>query len=954
MIFFEMHKVFNLTDDGHYAQATLYLMQFLGDNAADVRQQAAEQIRLVPGWFTTAVDQYQQSTNQDTLDQLLHARRELCRLLEGISPQILPNFWNVLLVHFYTKVAQSGIRNLPRCLEDEDLLQRYLLELQTLTPHDPRYYTFFLAAALLGQNFELPLPTSLDAVPDWALEWHLDALLEYPHIFLTPAAIDQFIEHLTGMTGMLHQYIFADGSTLNGTDRARRILKCFDRSLAYVQTYFSNCYLKKLFMQRADLVTAGQLLDGGITLIACVPECNPERRLKLGIYMTSFTPYTESYFLLSHFEHLDRQRFEIVLYTHEIRGSNFEQRCFNSADSVVKLDVTAGLQLAVDRIRNDQLDIMVFGQNITAVNNYSARVAAYRVARIQVASICSPVSTGYSQIDVMLASTWNEPSPGAQSNYSEYLCRIPGSLSYYSYQYDDKPATAEFSRQGFGIPESALLFMSAANHYKIMPELSRAWGAILAKAPNSMLLLLPFSPAWGTWHDEYKKLPLKTRLEQDLAAYGVAPDRLVIVPAVPTRADVHRIMALGDIYLDSYPFSGGCSMIEALIACLPPITWCGLAGRSQYGASALRMVGLDQLIADSAEAYIDLAVALAGDAAWRQAVRQRLLQAAADNLPPYFATKPFAGRVGAALEALVAAYRQQGQLRLEQSFDELAAELQQSGPYTAQLTRCLDGAALATSLLMPLFYDQEREAPFRLLEVGAGSGLRALPFVRQGWQADLFEPDQRFTALLEANTAEFRDRCRVLQAAVSAAAKAEVRLYYSKTPGLSSLEASPVDETVAAPMVSNQHLADYCVQQDIRSLDLLLIDAAGHDGNVLASLDLALVRPQLIVLGFDTRFAQQSLQKLNALLFEMRQQGYRSVVCWYALAAAGAGTASNKRLHALTPGTLPGIKPGGPLGGSIIFCQEADTRVLMALLSLVERSRCHSNPGERYGIADQF
>lgn len=938
-----------LVNNRQYAQAALCLMQLLGHDAPEVRQQAAEQIRQVPGWFEAAVEQYQQETDQDTLSRLLHARRELCSLLEAVNPQVLPNAWNILLVQCHAKVAQSGIRNLPRSQEDEAQLQRYQAELKNVNPQELRYYPFFMATALLGQSFELQRPPSLEAIPDWALEWHLDTLLEYPHIFLTPTSIDHFIDHLDGMTKMLHHFILTDGQTINRSERARAVLKCFDRSLAYVQTYFSTRYLKQLFLQRADLITVGQILDGGITLAADLPEQSVNRRIRLGIYMTSFMAYTESYFLLSHFEHLDRQRFEVLLYTHELRDSNFEQRCFEAADGVVQLDPAAGLQHAVERIRNDQLDIILIGQNITAVSNYSARLASYRLARIQVAAICSPVSTSYSQIDVMLASTWNEPSPGAQSNYSEYLCRIPGSLSYYSYQYDDKPATVQCNRQTFGVPESAVLFVSAANHYKIMPELSLAWGKIMARTPNSMLLLMPFSPAWGSWHDEYKKLPIKTRLEQDLAVHGVNPNRLIIVPAVPARADVHRIMDLGDIYLDSYPFSGGCSMVEALIACLPPITWCGLSGRSQYGASALRMVGLDQLITDSEEAYIDLAVSLAGNAEYRQSVKQRLQLLAAGNPPPYFDTRLFASRVGAGFEALFTGYHKRGQRRLEKTFDELAASLQQSGPYSAQLSCCLDGAALTTSMIVPLFQGQRHQTTPRFIEVGAGSGLRALPLLRQGWLADLFEPDQRFKTLLEANTAAFGERCRLLQQAVSSTTKDEVRLYFSKSPGLTSLEASPLDEIIAAPTVPSLRLADYCEQQDISELELLLIDAAGHDGSVLASLDLNVVRPQIMVLAFDTRFTQQSVQKLEALLAVTRQQGYKSIVCSY----AGGAAREEKYLYALTVDKIPDDRANGFLNGNIIFCHADDKRVVMALLSLVEQSRCHVNPGERYGITNQ-
>jgi protein O-GlcNAc transferase len=57
---------------------------------------------------------------------------------------------------------------------------------------------------------------------------------------------------------------------------------------------------------------------------------------------------------------------------------------------------------------------------------------------------------------------------------------------------------------------------------------------------------------------------------------------------------------------------------------VPVVTLAGEPHMSRVGATILRNAGLDELIASSAEDYVNKAVALAGDAARRSALRASL------------------------------------------------------------------------------------------------------------------------------------------------------------------------------------------------------------------------------------------------------------------------------------------------------------------------------------------
>ena len=70
-----------------------------------------------------------------------------------------------------------------------------------------------------------------------------------------------------------------------------------------------------------------------------------------------------------------------------------------------------------------------------------------------------------------------------------------------------------------------------------------------------------------------------------------------------------------DIILDTAPYNGGLTTCDALYMGVPVITLKGKTHGSRYGATILAAAGLQQLVADSMEAYIAKAAGLAEDAA---------------------------------------------------------------------------------------------------------------------------------------------------------------------------------------------------------------------------------------------------------------------------------------------------------------------------------------------------
>src|SRR5205807_9246720 len=115
-------------------------------------------------------------------------------------------------------------------------------------------------------------------------------------------------------------------------------------------------------------------------------------RLRLGILAAHFMPQTETYATLPVYRDLDRTKFEVILFATTQGNHPLERYCAQFADRFVLLPPQLGLQLQT--IRAADLDLVFLGTNTTAVPNDITLLALHRLARIQVAGVCSCTTTG--------------------------------------------------------------------------------------------------------------------------------------------------------------------------------------------------------------------------------------------------------------------------------------------------------------------------------------------------------------------------------------------------------------------------------------------------------------------------------------------------------------------------------------------------------------------------------
>jgi predicted O-linked N-acetylglucosamine transferase (SPINDLY family) len=93
---------------------------------------------------------------------------------------------------------------------------------------------------------------------------------------------------------------------------------------------------------------------------------------------------------------------------------------------------------------------------------------------------------------------------------------------------------------------------------------------------------------------------------------------------VPASEDHLALYNRVDIGLDTFPYTGCTTTCEALWMGVPVITLAGKESRSRMSLSVLKQVGLDECIAESTDAYINIASQLAADIVKLQQMRSGL------------------------------------------------------------------------------------------------------------------------------------------------------------------------------------------------------------------------------------------------------------------------------------------------------------------------------------------
>lgn len=237
-------------------------------------------------------------------------------------------------------------------------------------------------------------------------------------------------------------------------------------------------------------------------------------------------------------------------------------------------------------------------------------VMAYKPAPIQISALGWLNTTGLEQIDYYLTDEFCWVEQDKSSLFSEELVAPAGPQLCFS------PLNKSFY-EGEEYYENQLsgtcLLGAFSNFDKITDEMLLAWGEIIRDVPGSRMLIK------DTTDISSRRRALHQRINRLLPA-----DIVRCIELEGASTDYLQRYRSIDIALDTYPYTGGATVCDALAMGVPIVSIKGDSPSRRFGSSILFYAGVRELIADNLKEYTKKAAALAMDKPKQKQLKQYL------------------------------------------------------------------------------------------------------------------------------------------------------------------------------------------------------------------------------------------------------------------------------------------------------------------------------------------
>ena len=334
-----------------------------------------------------------------------------------------------------------------------------------------------------------------------------------------------------------------------------------------------------------------------------------QRKLRVGFASSHLCLSTAGLYFERWITNLDPARFERWAFDLGSFPDAVNARIRTSVDHFVRLDAPPA-QMA-RQLSEAELDVLIYPEVGMDCNIYL--LATLRLAPVQCAGWGHPVTTGSSEIDYYISCLEMEPAL-AEKHYVERLLLLPG--IGVDYPRPDQGTSAK--RADFGLPEDKRLYFCPQSLFKIHPDMDRLLARLLAADPDAVLVMFQSGAVAIT-------KAFAQRLETSMAQHGVTPrGQLKLLPRMGA-AEFRSALSLADVVLDTVHWSGGNTSLDAFAAGTPVVSLPGQFMRGRQTMGMLRLLDLDDLVAESEEHYVALAMRVATDKVWRTDLVKRLL-----------------------------------------------------------------------------------------------------------------------------------------------------------------------------------------------------------------------------------------------------------------------------------------------------------------------------------------
>jgi predicted O-linked N-acetylglucosamine transferase (SPINDLY family) len=306
-------------------------------------------------------------------------------------------------------------------------------------------------------------------------------------------------------------------------------------------------------------------------------------------------------------EHMDQDRFEATIICHTSGADRLRNAIGNQ--SIRFLIIPEPLDLIAKTIRAGRFDVLYYWEVGTDATNYF--LPFLRLAPVQCTSWGVPGTAGIPQLDYYLSSKLLEPEK-ADDHYTERLIRADTLLTY---QHRESRPERPKSADAFGFKANQHLYLCAQNLQKFHPDFDPVLAEILRQDAAGVLVLA---------EDQYGSAAKSLRGRFATTMPDVT-ERIAFLPR-QSYPDYISLLTLGHVLLDPLHFGGGFTTYQAFSFDKPIVTLPSPYARGRYTFACYRKMGFVECVASEPQEYVEKAVALGTDEAYRAAAVEQIRQ----------------------------------------------------------------------------------------------------------------------------------------------------------------------------------------------------------------------------------------------------------------------------------------------------------------------------------------
>ncbi|MDO4204070.1 MAG: hypothetical protein Q4D07_06225 [Selenomonadaceae bacterium] len=331
-------------------------------------------------------------------------------------------------------------------------------------------------------------------------------------------------------------------------------------------------------------------------------------KIRIGYISPDLHEHVVLYFSRFMFTCANREKFEIYAYNHSIEDGFSEElkSCIDGWRNIAHVSDEDAAKL----VAADNLDILIDLSGHTRAS--VLKILAYKPAPIIISGIGYFSTIGLNAIDYFLSDVYlagaDEPGIYEHPLFKEKLLVLPHTHWSYSHLHPRQASClqAPVKRKGY------VSFGSFNVLAKVNDEVLTVWKAILDRVPGSHLIL-----KGDAFINQFDREFMENRLN----SFGFDMSRLDLWGSSPNYLDVYREV---DIALDTFPYGGGATTMDALYMSVPVISLIGETHHARFGYSILQNIGLGELACATVDEYIDRACLIASDIDTIEALHQNV------------------------------------------------------------------------------------------------------------------------------------------------------------------------------------------------------------------------------------------------------------------------------------------------------------------------------------------